>query len=326
MIKMAAVKLTKHFERPQKAGTYHRLVCLNGHNKGQAYLFTNNRVVLGRSEKADIRVLDIKSSREHAEIVIVGTNPVLTDLKSQNGIVVNDNKVKQERLHHGDKIVIGQTIYKYEKLEVKDKSLINNDEEDEDESFDVDFQNENESKPKNKKVTYLLFGLILVSVFLLLDEESAPEKSGKIKRKRDEVVIEHNNRQSKKISPQEIELKKQINMIIKRGLREFREENFFRALAEFEHALTIDPNDALADFYLRRTQEALDKKIDMHFIKSRRDEESLKYQSAIVSYCSIIRLLYKYQEDERYLNAKKGIENMENKLGREIGETNCLQE
>ncbi len=323
---MAAIKLTKHFERPQKAGVYHRLVCLNGHNKGQAYLFTDTRVVLGRSDKADIRVLDIKSSREHAEIVIVGANPVLTDLKSQNGIIVNNSKVKQERLHHGDKIIIGQTIYKYEKLEVKDKSLTNNQDDEEEDDLDLDFQEENKPQPKNKKITYLLVALILASVFLLMDEESSPEKTNKSKRKRDEIIIEQNINKNKKLSPQEIELKKQINMIIKRGLREFREENFFRALAEFEHALTIDPNDALADFYLSRTREALDKKIDMHFIKSRRDEESLKFQSAIVSYCSVIRLLYKYQDDERYLNAKKGIENMESKLGREIGETNCLQE
>ena len=85
-----AVKLLKHFEAPKEEGVYYRLVCLTGKDKGQAYILMGKRVVMGRSDGADIRVMDIKSSREHAEIIKVGKDFVLTDLGSQNGIIIND--------------------------------------------------------------------------------------------------------------------------------------------------------------------------------------------------------------------------------------------
>ena len=49
-------------------------------NKGKAYYFIAKRVVMGRSENCDITIADIKSSREHAEIITVGNDYILTDL------------------------------------------------------------------------------------------------------------------------------------------------------------------------------------------------------------------------------------------------------
>ena len=48
---------------------------------------------------------DIKSSREHAEIAQVGKDYNVTDLESQNSVVVNDLKIKQHTLNEGDKVI-----------------------------------------------------------------------------------------------------------------------------------------------------------------------------------------------------------------------------
>ena len=48
-----------------------------------------------------------------------------------------------------------------------------------------------------------------------------------------------------------------MNIYFQKGLREFREGNYFRAMSEFEHALAWSPSDPQAQFYLRKTQEAL---------------------------------------------------------------------
>ena len=116
------VLVLKHFEAPKDAGTYFRLVCLTGTSKGETYVLTGNRIVIGRGEKADIRLNDTKSSREHAEITKVGSNWVATDLGSQNGIMVNDKKVTQAQLSEGDKLIIGQTVFKFAKVEVGAKA------------------------------------------------------------------------------------------------------------------------------------------------------------------------------------------------------------
>ena len=115
------VLVLKHFESPKEAGTYFRLVCLTGTSKGESYVLSGNRIIIGRGDNADIKLNDTKASREHAEITKVGNNWVATDLGSQNGIVVNDKKVTQSPLNEGDKIIVGQTVFKFAKVEVNAK-------------------------------------------------------------------------------------------------------------------------------------------------------------------------------------------------------------
>lgn len=52
-------------------------------------------------------------SKEHAELSFADGGYTITDLGSQNGIVVGDARVKQKKIIDGDKIVIGQSVLKY---------------------------------------------------------------------------------------------------------------------------------------------------------------------------------------------------------------------
>lgn len=324
----SAVKVLKHFESPKDEGVHHRLVCLTGKNKGLAYLIVSKRVVLGRSEKADIRVHDIKSSREHAEIIKVGKDYVLTDLGSQNGIVVNDLKIKQHVLTNGDKIIIGKTVYKFHELEVKEdpskkKLKVAEDVEFEDEEF--------EEEGKSNKTTLMLIIVIVGAIFILFSEGN-DSPTVKIKeRKKSGLVINQINDpmlktlSNRKASEDKLTMKK-IEIYFQKGLREYREGNYFRALEQFKATENWKANDPLAQFYIRKTKEALDRTIQESFLKASRDVDALKFQSATTSYCSIIRLLHQTPEDERYINADKGVRQMEEKLGLEEGEIKCIQE
>lgn len=324
----SAVKVFKHFEAPKQEGVYHRLVCLTGKNKGQAYFLMGKRVVMGRSDKADIRVLDIKSSREHAEIINVGRDFVLTDLGSQNGIVVNDLKIKQHVLNEGDKVIIGQTVYKFNRIEVKPKEnpkalkkVEDSDEEWEDEQFE-------EEEEKGGKLNIVLILVVVGAIAVIMTSGDGGTK----KRKKDKskynvqemagsaaVAMQGKRKRDK-------QTQRKMNIYFQKGLREFREGNYFRAMSEFEHALAWSPSDPQAQFYLRKTQEALDKMIDELMLKGKRDEEALKLQAAAVSYCQILRLLYRYPEDERHKEAKNLIGKIEEALGMEEGEMECIQE
>lgn len=318
----AAVKVFKHFETPKQDGLYHRLICLTGPNKGIAYFIMGNRIVLGRSEKADVRVMDIKTSREHAEIVLVGKDYVITDLGSQNGIVVNDLKVQQHILNNGDKIIIGQTVYRFSTVEVKGHPDKNKEAETEfkDPSFD--------DKPKGKKSNLILTVIILIAISILFLEgdgtsdniEDAKPSRYKMDEMGDPFTASLRQKKKEDRSAQE-----KMNVYFHQGLREYREGNYFRAIAEFQHALSWSPGDALAEFYLRKTREALDKQIEAYFTSAKRDEESLKFQGAIISYCAIVRLMYNYQDDERYKSAVEGIKGMERALGLEEGKVECFE-
>jgi general secretion pathway protein A len=65
------------------------------------------RIVIGRSEDADLRVNSSLVSRQHCHIVTDATQSLIEDLGSTNGIVVNGKRVRSHRLAAGDAVIVG---------------------------------------------------------------------------------------------------------------------------------------------------------------------------------------------------------------------------
>jgi pSer/pThr/pTyr-binding forkhead associated (FHA) protein len=316
------VLVLKHFESPKEAGTYFRLVCLTGTSKGESYVLSSNRIIIGRGDKADIKLNDTKASREHVEITKVGANWVATDLGSQNGIIVNDKKVTQSPLTEGDKLIVGQTVFKFAKVEVGAKLKAK------ERAYEDDMPNAGGGGAKKTLVPMILLAGVFIYM-LMGDDKKSGDEAGRVKAKPtssyQDVSGEYLNDLKKRQAKEDKAIKEKLNVIYQRGLREYREGNYFRAIAEFNLALIISPGDAYAEYHLRKTKEKLDKTIEEFTIRAQRDEGALKLQSSIVSYCSIIRLLYTVPEDPRYKNAEKQIMALESRLGMEQGESNCLK-
>ena len=311
------VLVLKHFESPKEAGTYFRLVCLTGTSKGESYVLAGNRIVIGRGDKADIKLNDTKASREHAEVTKVGNHWVATDLGSQNGIMVNESKVTQSQLKEGDKLIVGQTVFKFAKVEVAQK----------------DKKAKDDSPPEGAGAKKTLIPMILMAgliIYLVMDTDTK-EGSTETKSKKQtsssyqDVSGEYLQQLKKRQANEDKAVKERLGVIYQRGLREFREGNYFRAIAEFNLALIISPGDPYAEYHLRKTKEKLDKTIEELTVRAQRDDGALKYKSSIVSYCSIIRLLFTVPDDPRYKGAEQQIKDLESKMGMEPGETNCLK-
>lgn len=322
-----AVKMYKHFDTPKEPGVYHRLICLTGEDKGNAYFLMGKRIVMGRSENCDVTILDLKSSREHAEIILVGKNYILTDLGSQNGIVVNDLKIKQHALSNGDKIIVGKTVYKFSKVVVKEKSedIAKKQKERNKKNIEIEDEEIEEEEPRNKRLTIFLGALILIAAVLLIDDDSGEEPK-RVKNVPKRVLIENKEFQTaaaKRIKESK-KNKEKLQRYFDRGLREFREGNYFRAISEFENAKQWSPNDPLANFYLRKTREALDEQIEGYFNKATRDIDAINYKKASTSYCAIVRLLNNYKKDSRYIAAVEGVKNLEKKMGLDEGDIECV--
>jgi pSer/pThr/pTyr-binding forkhead associated (FHA) protein len=307
------VLVLKHFESPKEAGLYYRLVCLTGSNKGESYVLLGSRIVIGRSEKADIRLNDTKASREHAEVTKVGESWVVTDLGSQNGVFINDRKITQEAISEADKLIVGQTVFKFAKVEVSSKNQV--------------IQEQTTNTDGSKAFFPILVLLLIFAGIYLWDDSPQPNKR---KLKKDSSnLLDVNNEYIAALQKRQANANKQtkekLNAIYQRGLRELREKNYYRAIHEFNLALIIAPGDSQGEYYLRKSKEELDKEIEAFTANAQRDEESLKYRNSIISYCAIIRLLSNTLNDPRYKNAVKQINELESKLGIETGETSCLK-
>jgi two-component system, cell cycle response regulator len=85
------------------------LVVLAGASVGEMYKVEGDKTVIGRGQKAQVRLLDDGISREHAQVVVEGNRIYLEDLGSTNGTFCNGLKVDRRELADGDKILVGST-------------------------------------------------------------------------------------------------------------------------------------------------------------------------------------------------------------------------
>ncbi|MEQ1581157.1 MAG: AAA family ATPase [Steroidobacteraceae bacterium] len=75
--------------------------------------FVRSRVLIGRSELADVRIDSVFVSRYHALIVREPTHDLLIDLGSTNGVLVNSRRVLRHVLRHRDLVQIGPARVTY---------------------------------------------------------------------------------------------------------------------------------------------------------------------------------------------------------------------
>ncbi|MBP5296144.1 MAG: FHA domain-containing protein [Bacteriovoracaceae bacterium] len=322
------VNVVHGHQLPVTAGTYYRLWCMAGEQKDKAYYLQAPRLVLGRSTEADIPVHDAKASREHAELVRQGDHYILTDLKSQNGIVVNDHKIDQVTLKSGDYIIIGQTVFKYDVLQVgageRTKTHAAAAMGFGDQPLPREDNLEMVSKKTSRRLTFLAIIGVVLYVTLTLDQKSE-DKARADRKIAQESSTEFTQGLKVESADRDPEVEKKLEEYFQRGQREYRAGNYFRAIEEFNLALVLNPTNSRAITYLEKSKKSLDDDIQMNFQKARQEQESLRYTGASVSYCTILKLLQDYPEDERYRQAEDGIREIEKKMGLESGEIECLQ-
>ena len=78
------------------------------------YTFSDKKIIIGRSEFADVIVSDSFVSKLHALVLVFRDALVLLDLNSANGLTVNSTVVRSTILQSGDIIVLGNHRLKVE--------------------------------------------------------------------------------------------------------------------------------------------------------------------------------------------------------------------
>ncbi|MFM8268665.1 MAG: diguanylate cyclase, partial [Pseudomonadota bacterium] len=107
--KTIIVNLKKEVEKPSTSEPF--FVSISGRETGKAIPLKNRNLKIGREVGCDLVLDNPQISRFHAEIFWKGSELLIKDLGSTNGIFVNGKKVLEEPLHNGDKILIGTQMY-----------------------------------------------------------------------------------------------------------------------------------------------------------------------------------------------------------------------
>jgi len=105
------------------------LVSLRGELIATPIPLERDRVIIGRALEADIRLNDFKASRLHAEITGIVNRDTgkpefrIKDLGSTNGTILNGRHISESSLTNGDKIVIGDHLFRFDLLDEIDREF-----------------------------------------------------------------------------------------------------------------------------------------------------------------------------------------------------------
>ena len=97
------------------------LVVISGDSMGNRVTVAGNMLV-GRDPEAELVIPDAGVSWHHAMIEDRGDSHVVVDLGSTNGTTVNGKKCDESPLVHGDKIVIGKSLVRFEVQDAADQA------------------------------------------------------------------------------------------------------------------------------------------------------------------------------------------------------------
>lgn len=105
------------------------LISLRGELLATPIPLERDNVTIGRALDADIRLNDSKASRLHAQIQIEREGPSgavrfrVKDLGSTNGTLVNGQVIREAYVNDGDKILIGDHLFRFELLDEIDQEF-----------------------------------------------------------------------------------------------------------------------------------------------------------------------------------------------------------
>jgi pSer/pThr/pTyr-binding forkhead associated (FHA) protein len=84
------------------------LVVRSAPQAGERFELRDVLTRLGRHPNSEISLDDITVSRRHAEITRVGRSYVVRDVGSLNGTYLNQERIDEAPLHHGDELQVGK--------------------------------------------------------------------------------------------------------------------------------------------------------------------------------------------------------------------------
>lgn len=86
------------------------LTVIEGNDRGRQFIGATPELKIGRQPENHICLRDPKVSRFHAIIKIKDSYLMIKDLQSTNGTIVNNLRVRRQKLQPGDQIKLGDSI------------------------------------------------------------------------------------------------------------------------------------------------------------------------------------------------------------------------
>jgi hypothetical protein len=310
------------------------LTILTGEDKGVAYKLLGDKIALGRSSDNHVVLKDTKASRNHARIEKRKDGHWVVDLDSRVGVQVNGKSVHEFMLKDGDLIRIGDTTLRFGSAQglaisqsppfpgPKPQSSVPQPLPQMAPSIGAPPMPGALTAPppmeerKNPFIVIIVLGLV-VAIGLMTQKQVAKIRRMKI---RDDAAFDQQIEGTDETNEQErmaiinkgkdTQQYEEAQGFYLRGFREFGVENYGRAIQDFEAALALYPDHALAKRYLERARLKNNELITSALERGEKDFQTQRYMAAFNEYRTVL-LLTNDAKNKNYQLAEKRIETIQ---------------
>ena len=282
---------------------------INGKDKGARFQVVSQKVSIGRSKNNDIVLDDPKVSRNHAALYTTPEGLQIICLNPERKVFVGKQDVKNAILELPSIILIGNTKLKatmtsnmpsHLPMPVPPSNLQKGSLQNlQNNNQLMTFQNEvNHSSSSKQTNFYIVVGIVgLLLYFLFSSSKPKKEEEGLVTSEQQEkhlasiqdkvqAIYTIRNNQGKNTSQY-----REAQALFIQGLRDYREQNYLRAMGYFNGALAIFPQHTLSQRYLQKSRTKQDQLIQLQLLEANRYYEHKQYRQAIASYGQILLLV-----------------------------------
>jgi pSer/pThr/pTyr-binding forkhead associated (FHA) protein len=90
------------------------LLAVSSNLFGRTAILTDRELLIGRDSSSGFSISDTQVSSRHCRVFVKDGIFMLEDLESTNGTYLNRKRIKHEMsLNYGDRIVLGDTIFRF---------------------------------------------------------------------------------------------------------------------------------------------------------------------------------------------------------------------
>lgn len=314
-----------------------RLRVVAGPDVGGLFVITNARATIGRGEENEVAIPDLKMSRKHALIMFGPQGPMIQDLGSSNGIVINGKAMKQALLRSGDQIALGMSVLEFlghdstpqalkappVSLDTKTHlKLVGGDVAESTKTLQKNLQTgaaataagtrATAANPavlqKNKKFMITVGVLLLLSLLMPQAELQVKKRKARYEPPTEVNPILDQLRRFMPKTQRDSDVVKRAEMYFKEGYREYVEGNYLRAKTNFDTALQIFPDHKLAQRYTKLIETDMDEEAKEHKRAAKLDEAANRKTSALNHYDAVRRLYHMTPKHAHYVDADKAYE------------------
>lgn len=339
--------------RPKQIQNYSTptLEQVGGSNAGQLYELNAQLLSIGRSDDNDIVLVSEAVSRRHAEIERSSDGRVwIRDNGSKNGIQVNGDSITERELTNGDVVQVGNFVFRYTDPAVS--AVPTSGPGEVAEWNESGLPNAKPKKAPNRRVLiYAVVGLAIAAAVYISQQEDkpkddkaqettiAPEKpktaTGIETENSKEPSTEAPSLNTASPAPKVMTLNdptlsraeqdlqrfdmnntplKGAEQYFRRGLREYQNKNYNRAIEDFQAALSLYREHPLANDYLRLVVYEAESEAKRNMEIGVKYFDSLQYGRAIYHFNQVVDLMQHRPSDPVVGRALKYIESCKKRL------------